>query len=119
MRVNAGRFGPYVQLGKLFVSIPKEEDPLDITLDRAIELIEEKRAKDAASHLKQFDEEPELEVRAGRWGPYISYKGKNYKLPKKDAERATELTLEECMKIIESEASKPKKITTTRRSAKK
>lgn len=119
VRVNAGRFGPYVQLGKLFVSIPKEEDPLDITLDRAIELIEEKRAKDAASHLKQFDEEPELEVRAGRWGPYISYKGKNYKLPKKDAERATELTLEECMKIIESEASKPKKITTTRRSAKK
>lgn len=118
VRVNAGRFGPYVQLGKLFVSIPKGEDPLEVTLDRAIELIKEKRAKDAASHLKQFAEEPELEVRAGRWGPYISYKGKNYKLPKKDAERATELTLEECKQIIESESSKTKK-TTTRRTTKK
>lgn len=118
VRVNAGRFGPYVQLGKLFVSIPKGEDPLEVTLDRAIELIKEKRAKDAASHLKQFAEEPELEVRAGRWGPYISYKGKNYKLPKKDAERATELTIEECHKIIESESSKTKK-TTTRRTTKK
>lgn len=118
VRVNAGRFGPYVQLGKLFVSIPKGEDPLEVTLDRAIELIKEKRAKDAASHLKQFAEEPELEVRAGRWGPYISYKGKNYKLPKKDAERATELTIDECHKIIESESSKTKK-TTTRRTTKK
>lgn len=118
VRVNAGRFGPYVQLGKLFVSIPKGEDPLDITLERAIELIQEKRAKDAASHLKQFAEEPELEVRAGRWGPYISYKGKNYKIPKKDADRAAELTLEECRQIIEAEPAKAKK-TTTRQSAKK
>ena len=118
VRVNAGRFGPYVQLGKLFVSIPKGEDPLDITLERAIELIQEKRAKDAASHLKQFAEEPELEVRAGRWGPYISYKGKNYKIPKKDADRAAELTLEECRHIIEAEPAKAKK-TTTRQSAKK
>ena len=118
VRVNAGRFGPYVQLGKLFVSIPKGEDPLDITLDRAIELIKEKREKDAASHLKQFDEEPELEVRAGRWGPYISYKGKNYKIPKKDADRAAELTLEECRKIIETEPTKTKR-TTTRQSTKK
>ena len=118
VRVNAGRFGPYVQLGKLFVSIPKGEDPLDITLDRAIELIKEKREKDAASHLKQFDEEPELEVRAGRWGPYISYKGKNYKIPKKDADRAAELTLEECRKIVETEPTKIKR-TTTRQSTKK
>ena len=118
VRVNAGRFGPYVQLGKLFVSIPKGEDPLDITLDRAIELIKEKREKDAASHLKQFEEEPELEVRAGRWGPYISYKGKNYKIPKKDADRAAELTLEECRKIIETEPTKTKR-TTTRQSTKK
>ena len=118
VRVNAGRFGPYVQLGKLFVSIPKGEDPLDITLDRAIELIKEKREKDAASHLKQFDEDPELEVRAGRWGPYISYKGKNYKIPKKDADRAAELTLEECRKIVETEPTKTKR-TTTRQSTKK
>lgn len=96
VKANVGRFGPYVQLGKLFVSIPKGEDPMDITLERAAELIQEKRLKEEQSHLKQFDEDPDLEVRAGRWGPYIAYKGKNYKLPKSDAERATELTYDEC-----------------------
>lgn len=107
VKANVGRFGPYVQLGKLFVSIPKGEDPMDITLERAAELIQEKRLKEEQSHLKQFDEDPALEVRAGRWGPYIAYKGKNYKLPKSDAERATELTYDECKKIIETEAKKP------------
>ena len=107
VKANVGRFGPYVQLGKLFVSIPKGEDPMDITLERAAELIQEKRLKEEQSHLKQFDEDPDLEVRAGRWGHYIAYKGKNYKLPKSDAERATELTYDECKKIIEAEAKKP------------
>lgn len=107
VKANVGRFGPYVQLGKLFVSIPKGEDPMDITLERAAELIQEKRLKEEQSHLKLFDEDPDLEVRAGRWGPYIAYKGKNYKLPKSDAERATELTYDECKKIIEAEAKKP------------
>ncbi len=107
VKANVGRFGPYVQLGKLFVSIPKGEDPMEITLERAAELIQEKRLKEEQSHLKQFDEDPDLEVRAGRWGPYIAYKGKNYKLPKSDAERATELTYDECKKIIEAEAKKP------------
>lgn len=107
VKANVGRFGPYVQLGKLFVSIPKGEDPMDITLERAAELIQEKRLKEEQSHLKQFDEDSDLEVRAGRWGPYIAYKGKNYKLPKSDAERATELTYDECKKIIEAEAKKP------------
>lgn len=107
VKANVGRFGPYVQLGKLFVSIPKGEDPMDITLERAAELIQEKRLKEEQSHLKQFNEDPDLEVRAGRWGPYIAYKGKNYKLPKSDAERATELTYDECKKIIEAEAKKP------------
>ena len=107
VKANVGRFGPYVQSGKLFVSIPKGEDPMDITLERAAELIQEKRLKEEQSHLKQFDEDPDLEVRAGRWGPYIAYKGKNYKLPKSDAERATELTYDECKKIIEAEAKKP------------
>lgn len=107
VKANVGRFGPYVQLGKLFVSIPKGEDPMDITLERAAELIQEKRLKEEQSHLKQFGEDPDLEVRAGRWGPYIAYKGKNYKLPKSDAERATELTYDECKKIIEAEAKKP------------
>ena len=107
VKANVGRFGPYVQLGKLFVSIPKGEGPMDITLERAAELIQEKRLKEEQSHLKQFEEDPDLEVRAGRWGPYIAYKGKNYKLPKSDAERATDLTYDECKKIIEAEAKKP------------
>ncbi len=113
VKANVGRFGPYVQLGKLFASIPKGEDPMDITLERAVELIKEKREKEEKSHLKQFSEDPELEIRAGRWGPYIAYKGKNYKIQKSDAERATEFTYEECMKIVESE-SKAKPARTTR-----
>lgn len=104
--VNVGRFGPYVQHNKKFASIPKGEDPMEVTLDEAIQLILQKREAEEKSHLKQFDEDPELEIRSGRWGPYISYKGKNYKIPKKDAERAAELTLEECHKIIESEPKK-------------
>ncbi len=109
VKANTGRFGPYVQLGKLFVSIPKGEDPLDITLDRAVELIREKREAEERSHLKRFAEDPKLEIRAGRWGPYIAYDGKNYKIPKKDADRAAELTLQECMQLIEAEQKKPTK----------
>ena len=116
VKVNSGRFGPYVQLGKLFVSIPKGEDPLDITYERAVELIEAKREAERKSHLKQFEEEPGMEVRSGRFGPYISFEGKNYKIPKKDADRAAELSLEECRQIIASEQQKPAK--TTRRTKK-
>lgn len=116
VKANVGRFGPYVQVGKLFVSIPKDEDPMTITLERAIELILAKREAEIKSHLKQFDEEPNLEIRAGRWGPYISFEGKNYKIPKKDADRAAALTLEECRQIIEAEQKKPAK---TRRTSKK
>ena len=109
VRANAGRFGPYVQVGKLFVSIPKGENPMEITLERAVELINEKREAEEKSHLKQFAEEPKLEIRAGRWGPYIAYDGKNYKIPKKDADRAAELTLEECLKLVEAEQKKTAK----------
>ncbi|MDY4558281.1 MAG: type I DNA topoisomerase [Alloprevotella sp.] len=109
VRANVGRFGPYVQVGKLFVSIPKGENPMEITLERAAELINEKREAEEKSHLKQFAEEPKLEIRAGRWGPYIAYDGKNYKIPKKDADRAAELTLEECLKLVEAEQKKTAK----------
>ena len=109
LRANTGRFGPYVQLGKLFVSIPAEEDPYTITLERAMELIRLKREAMEKSLLKKFEEDESLEVRAGRWGPYISFKGNNYKIAKKDHERAAELTYEECMKIIEAEPKKPAK----------
>ena len=110
---NTGRFGPYINHDKKFVSIPKGEDPLEISLERAIELILSKREAEEKSHLKTFDEEPELEIRAGRFGPYIAYKGKNYKIPKAQADRAAELTLEECRKIIETPT--PSKTKTTRK----
>ena len=110
---NTGRFGPYINHDKKFVSIPKGEDPLEISLERAIELILSKREAEEKSHLKTFDEEPELEIRAGRFGPYIAYKGKNYKIPKAQADRAAELTLEECRKIIETPA--PSKTKTVRK----
>ena len=110
---NTGRFGPYINHDKKFVSIPKGEDPLEISLERAIELILSKREAEEKSHLKTFDEEPELEIRAGRFGPYIAYKGKNYKIPKAQAEHAAELTLEECRKIIETPA--PSKAKTVRK----
>ena len=105
--VNSGRFGPYVLHDKKYVSIPKDEDPMSVTLERATELIEAKRESEAKSHLRQYAEEPGLEVRAGRFGPYIAFNGKNYKIPKAQAARAAELTLEECRHIIEEEGKKP------------
>ncbi|MBR6944918.1 MAG: type I DNA topoisomerase [Prevotella sp.] len=104
--IGAGRFGPYVLHNKKYVSLPKDEDPLSVTLDTAIALIEEKRQKEQQSHLKQFEENPDLEVMTGRYGPYLTYKGKNYRLPKAMHEKASTLTVDECMKVIETADAK-------------
>jgi len=109
IEANVGRFGPYVRHGKKFISIPRGEDPLEISLERAVELIQEKRETEEKSHLKSFDEEPEMEVRTGRYGPYIVYQGKNYRIPKGKADKAAELTLEECHKIVETLMKSKKK----------
>lgn len=98
--VGTGRFGPYVLHAKKYVSIPKEIDPMEIGIETAIQLIEDKRKGDAAAHLKQFEEDTELEVMNGRFGPYLKYKGANYKLPKALAAEPTALTYEQCMEII-------------------
>jgi DNA topoisomerase-1 len=103
--VSIGRFGPYVRHDNKFVSLGKEDDPFTVKLDRAVELIETKREKDRKAVIKTFDEEPDLTVLNGRWGPYISFKKKNYKIPKKM--KAEELSLDDCKKIIE-EAPEPK-----------
>ena len=103
--VSTGRFGPYVRYDGKFYSLPKDADPLDFTFDEAVALINAKRQEEANRLIKTFAEEPELEVLNGRYGPYISYKKKNYKLPK-DCVPA-ELDLETCMGIIKEQDEKP------------
>ncbi|MDX8337685.1 type I DNA topoisomerase [Draconibacterium sp. IB214405] len=103
--VAIGRFGPYVRHDNKFVSLGKEDDPYSVVLDRAIELIEAKREKDRKAVVKLFEEDAELQVLNGRWGPYIKHGKKNYKIPK--TTKAEELTFEDCMKIIET-APEPK-----------
>ena len=99
-----GRFGPFIRHDGKFVSIPKDLDPLTITLEEGIKLIEEKRIKEAERFVKSFDEEPEMQILKGRFGPYIAYKGENYRIPKAVLDPG-QLTLNDCQKII-SEAAK-------------
>jgi len=98
--IGTGRFGPYVLHDRKFTSLPKDEDPMTITLEKAIELINEKRQQETKKHLKFFMEDPKLEILNGRYGPYLSYDGKNFRLPKSMHEKVADLTYEECMKIV-------------------
>ena len=98
--IGTGRFGPYVLHQKKYTSLPKDADPLAITFDEAVKLIEEKRSQETKKHLKTFEEDAKLEVLNGRYGPYLSYDGQNYRLPKAMHAKAAELTYDECMKII-------------------
>ena len=98
--VGTGRFGPYVLHKKLYTSLPKNMNPLTVTIGDAVQLIEEHRKQEAKKHLKAFDEDPKLEVLNGRFGPYLVYDGKNIRLSKAMQERAAELTYEECMKVV-------------------
>lgn len=104
--IGSGRFGPYVMHDKKYVSLPKTENPLTVTLDTAIELIRKKRQQETQRHIKTFDDEPKLEVMNGRYGPYLAYDGKNYRLPKALHDKAAELTLEECMNVINNSKKK-------------
>ena len=99
--IGTGRFGPYILHKKKYVSLPKSEDPLTVTLETAISLINEKRQEEEKRHLKTFAEDPLLEVLNGRYGPYVAYDGKNYRLPKALHAKAAELTYDECMAIIQ------------------
>ena len=112
--VAIGRFGPYVKHAGKCVSIPKGMSPDNLTLEEAEELIQKKRQAEANRVVKTFDEEPKLQVLNGRFGVYIAYDGKNYKIPKTVTAPA-ELTLEQCKEIIENQDVKPKR--TTRRTA--
>jgi DNA topoisomerase-1 len=107
--VAIGRFGPYVKHKGAFFSIPKGEEPSEVALERAIEIIEEKRKKDREKTIKTFPEKPGLLVLNGRYGPYISYEKKNFRIPKSTDPK--KLTVEDCEKIIESSAKTKSKKT--------
>ncbi|GAD05467.1 DNA topoisomerase I [Porphyromonas crevioricanis JCM 15906] len=111
--VSVGRFGPYVSHAGKYTSIPKGIDPLQVSLDDAIVLIEEKRQAEAKSLLKTFDDDELLQIRNGRFGPYIKYGTSNYKLPK-DAD-VENLSREDCLKII---AEAPEKKTSRKKDKK-
>jgi len=98
--IGAGRFGPYVQHDGKYTSLPKGSDPMTVTLEEAIHLILEKREQEKQKHLKIFLEDVKLEILNGRFGPYLVYDGKNYRLPKALHEKATQLSYGECMEII-------------------
>ena len=106
--IGTGRFGPYILHNKTYISLPKEEDPMTISLETAVALIHQRQVQEEQRHLKSFEEEPKLEVLNGRYGPYLAYEGKNYRLPKSLHEKATELTLEQCMDIIKNTPVKKK-----------
>ena len=108
MTVAIGRFGPYVRHNSQFFSLMKGiDDPYTISSERAIELIKAKRERDSNRIIKTFDDEPELQVLNGRWGPYIAYNKKNYKIPK--GTEATKLSKEDCLKIIKEAPDKKSK----------
>lgn len=113
LTVANGRFGPYVRHKAKYYSLPKDMDPLSCTQEQAIQLIQEKHASEEKSLLKAFAEDAELQIRDGRFGPYMKYKGENYKLPK-DVE-PTSLSYEDCMKIVAEAPTKPARKSSARK----
>jgi DNA topoisomerase-1 len=107
MTVAIGRFGPYIKHNSAFYSLPKGVDPLDISEARAIELIEEKRKKDAEKLIKAFEEDATVKVLNGRYGPYIEFGKLNVKIPK--GKEPAELTFEECKTLAAAAEKEPKK----------
>ncbi|MCF8334968.1 MAG: type I DNA topoisomerase [Bacteroidales bacterium] len=111
--VSTGRYGPYIKHNSKNVSLKREDDPFKIDLDRAIQLIEEKRERDRKKTIKSFSEDKNLVILKGRFGPYISYKDGNYPIPKK--KEAEKLTLEECYELINNKKVKDKQKQSSRK----
>ncbi|MFH0757775.1 MAG: type I DNA topoisomerase [Bacteroidota bacterium] len=107
MVIGVGRYGPYVRHKSKFFSLAASDDPYTIKEERAIEIILEKRTLEENRNVKQFDEDPDLLILNGRYGPYIAFQKKNFRIPK--GKKPEELTLEECREIIKKAGSKPKK----------
>lgn len=111
VKVNIGRFGPYVLHNNMFASLGKDNDPYTVDLETCIEIIKKKRITDAERIIKTFDEDPEVKILKGRWGPYLIKGKKNYKLPK-GVEPAS-MSYEDCMKIIGPEIGNKKEAKST------
>ena len=107
--IGAGKFGPYVSHNGSYVSIPKDVDPLKMSFEQAVIMIHRKHVEEAERHIKDFAEDPEMEILNGRYGPYIVYKGNNYRLPKAMHDKVKELTIEECMQVIQESGEKTSK----------
>jgi len=105
--VAIGRFGPYVKFDSKFYSLKKDDNPADISLDRAIEIILEKQQAEREKLIKKFDQDEDVQLLNGRYGPYLVIKKQNFKLPKGVDPSA--LSLEECYKISEDPKNMPKK----------
>jgi DNA topoisomerase-1 len=105
--IGVGKYGPYVRHKGKFYSLGKEDDPYSIGLERATEIIAEKRAMEQNRNIRQFEEEPDLQILKGRYGPYISFRKKNYRIPKN--RKPEELSLEDCREIIEKADARAKK----------
>ncbi|MDA0821908.1 MAG: DNA topoisomerase, partial [Proteobacteria bacterium] len=109
---NVGRFGPYVKYGTKFASLKKEDDPYTVTLQRALEIVEEKKTADAEREIRIFEEQ-NIKVLKGRYGPYVTDGKKNARIPK-ETEPAS-LTLEECVELLASAKTRPKRKKATRK----
>ncbi|MCQ2244896.1 MAG: type I DNA topoisomerase [Bacteroidaceae bacterium] len=98
--IGTGRFGPYVLHNRKYTSIPKGVDPMTLTLEDAIALIEEKQKAEEKKVVKTFEEDKKLEIRTGRYGIYLAYGGKNFRLTKAQQQNAEALTYDECMAVV-------------------
>lgn len=104
--VGAGKYGPYVAHNGSYVSIPKEIDPLKITFEQAVIMVHRKQIEEEERHLKRFEEDANMEILNGRYGPYIVQNGTNYRIPKAQQAQAASLTYEECKAIIDAQGDK-------------
>jgi len=107
MTVAIGKFGPYIRHNSAFYSLPKDIDPLDVSEEQAIEIILDKRKRDSERLIKTFDENPDVKILNGRWGPYIEFGKQNVKIPK--GKEPKDLTYEDCKALADAEAKAPKK----------
>jgi len=106
IEANTGRFGPYVKHNSKFISLGKEDDPLTVTEQKAIELIESKRKTDESRTIKTFEESSDFQILQGKWGPYLKAGSKNVKIPKD--KKPEELTYQECVELAKGAPEKKK-----------